>query len=63
MKDHEDMTQNPTSVTIMQSSSENKKLFVIHAYQTNCIKEWAENHHVYEKIIIESPCSSIDQLE
>ena len=38
-KDHGDMTQNPTCVTIMQSIFMNKKTISFHAYQANRLEQ------------------------
>ena len=57
------MTQNPTCVTIMWSIFMNKKNISFHAYQANCLEQWAENQYVAGIIIIESSGSSTEESD
>ena len=61
VKGHQDMTQNPTCVTITQSIFKNKKTISFHAYQANRLEQRAENRCVAGIIIIESSCSSTEE--
>ena len=57
------MTQNPTCVTITRSIFMNKKTISFHAYQANRLEQSAENRCIAGIIIIESPCSSTEELD
>ena len=62
-KDHGDMTQNPTCIKITQSNFINKKTISFRVYQANRLEQRAENQYVAVIIIIESPCSSTEELD
>ena len=62
-KDHGDMTQNPTCVKITRSIFMNKKIISFRVYQANRLEQQAENQYVAGIIIIESPCSSIEESD
>ena len=40
----------------------NKKAISFHAYQANRLEQWAENRYVAGIVIIESLCSSTEEL-
>ena len=60
-KGHRDTTQNPTCVRITRSNFMNKRTISFHSYQANRLEQRAENRCVAGIIIIESPCSSIEE--
>ena len=62
-KGHQDITQNPTCVTITRLIFMNKKTIGFHAYQANHLEQWAENRYVAGIIIIKSPCSSTKESD
>ena len=59
-KDHGDMTH---SVKITRSIFMNKKTISFCVYQANRSEQRAENQYVAGIIIIESPCSSTEELD
>ena len=60
-KDHGDMTQNPTYVTITRSIFMNKTIISFRVYQANRLEQRAENQDVAGIIIIENPYSSTEE--
>ena len=58
IKDHGDMTQNPTCIKITRSIFMNKKTINFRVYQANRLEQRAENQYVAGIIIMESSCSS-----
>ena len=56
------MTRNRRCVTIAQSRFVNKNTNNFHTYQVNRLEQYAENGYVAGIDIVESPCSSTEQL-
>ena len=63
VKDHGDVTQNPTCVKITRSIFMNKKTISFHVYQANHLEQRAENKYVAGIITIETPCSGTEESD